>query len=181
MRILYIITKIVTYPGAFLKAFWEHITCRLLGIPVIDRNYFAPNLHFGHANHLPAQTPGRTFLLAFMPLVAQRILGLIFLGAAAPPILLFGVRGAGDSYLFWVYVIGLFLGLSLMCNAFPQWDSAKHQWQLFYGKAAKASLAGKILLAPLNAWLVAGAWLEKCGIPVISSLAAVIVILVLQY
>ena len=34
MTKLYIIGKILTFPGAYIKGFWEQLTCRILGLPV---------------------------------------------------------------------------------------------------------------------------------------------------
>jgi len=163
MRTLYIITKVITYPGAFLKGFWEHVTCRILKIKVLDNNYHAFDFHGGHVKHEDAATPAKTFLLALLPNIMQQLFGWIFV-AAASPLLLFGLRGPSDSYFFWLYAVALFFGLSLLCNSFAQWEDAKHQWRMFYGKNAQASLAAKILLAPCNAWFFAGAWLERTGI-----------------
>ncbi|MDR2753478.1 MAG: hypothetical protein LBB50_04130 [Oscillospiraceae bacterium] len=236
MNILYLITKMITYPGAFMKGFWEHCTCRILKIQVTDRRYLSSTKWCGHAAHAPALTPGKAFLLAWLPYFAQRVTGLIFLGASVGPLLVFNLRGQSDTSFFWLYVVFLFLGLSIICNSFPQWEDAKHQWQLFYGKpaalaeevvfeAAEASedevvvveaveaeeeseeevveaadesdeaveaaeaeeaveaeeeavvveaserhaagAGAKILLAPGNAWLLAGAWLEQHGLPTI--------------
>ena len=186
MRIIYIITKIIAYPGAFLKGFFEHLACRILKIEVTDHNYLAPDWHCGHVKHEPADTAAKAFLLTLLPYLAQRALGWVFFAASFAPMLLFGVRGSRDSYFFGLYAVALFFGLSLLCNAFPQWETAKRQWYLFYGKpdgdgAKHAGGLAKILLAPCNAWFLAGAWLERCGIPTILGFAAAIVMLVLQH
>jgi len=238
MRVFYMITKIITYPGAFLKGFWEHIACRILKIEVTDRNYLAPDWHCGHVKHEPAMTPAKAFLLTLLPYMAQRMLGWIFIGASFAPILIFGVRSTQDTYFFWLYVVALFFGLSLLCNSFPQWEDAKRQWNLFFGRPTAqeaaaietlleqeqamlsyeeeigedagaeaefteeigepaeiidiepidlplglpkyAGLFGKIVLTPCNAWFLAGAWLEKWGVPTVLALGIVIMLLILQ-
>ena len=187
MRIVYIITKIIAYPGAFLKSFWEHLACRVLGIEVTDQNYLSPDWHCGHVKHEPAPTAAKAFLLTLLPYLAQRALGWVFFAASFAPLLLFGLRGNRDTHLFGLYAVALFFGLSMLCNAFPQWDDAKRQWQLFYGKAEDGSDAkhagrfAKIVLAPCNAWFLAGAWLERFGIPTLVGFGAAIAALVLYY
>jgi len=184
MKVIYIITKIIAYPGAFLKGFFEHLACRILKIEVTDQNYLAPDWHCGHVKHEVVNSAGKAFLLTLLPYLAQRALGWIFFLASFAPLLLFGMRGSQDSYFFFLYVAALFFGLSLLCNAFPQWEHAKRQWQLFYGKAKEdikpAGGLARIILAPCNAWFVAGAWLEKHGIPTILAFGAAIVGLALR-
>ena len=34
MTALYIASKILTFPGAYIRGFWEQLTCRILGLPV---------------------------------------------------------------------------------------------------------------------------------------------------
>jgi len=97
MNTVYLLTKIITYPGAFLKGFWEHVTCRGLKLEVTDRHYLNANEACGHAVHAPAMTPKKAFLLSFLPYLVQRILGWIFLGASAAPLLLFNMRDRDAS------------------------------------------------------------------------------------
>jgi len=231
MKTLYLITKILTYPGAFMKGFWEHVACRILRLRVTDRRYLRPNEACGHAAHAPAMTPAKAYLLSLLPYLAQRALGWIFLGASVAPLLIFGMRGLEENPLLVLEIVALFLGISLVCNAFPQWEDAKRHWRLFYGaptpeeeqamaeyseallaafdavpepapeEAAEAEeqaepippelpempelprfagLAGKIILAPCNAYFLAGAWLERYGIPAILAIVITVGVLVLR-
>lgn len=185
MKIIYIITKVITYPGAFLKGFWEHIICRMLGIKITDNNYLAFDYHGGHVKHEPAHTAAKAFLLAFLPYLLQRIFGWIFL-LAGSPILLFGLRSPSESYLFWLYAVALFFGLSLLCNSFAQWEDALHQWQMFYGKddaysPQRAGRLARVLLWPCNVWLLVGAWLERTGIATIVLFGGAVAAVALYY
>lgn len=134
MTILYLISKILTYPGAYMKGFWEHCTCRILRLQVTDRRYLRADQTCGHVLHAPAMSPAKAFLLSWLPNLAQSLLGWIFLGASVGPLLIFGLRGQNETSLFVLEAVALFLGISLVCNAFPQWDDAKRHWRLFYGK-----------------------------------------------
>ena len=244
MKIVYLITKILTYPGAFLKGFWEHLTCRILKLQVTERRYLRPDETCGHAAHAPAMTPAKAFLFSWMPYLAQHMLGFIFLGASVPSLLIFGMRDLEQNPLAVVQYAALFLGLSIICNSFPQWEDAKRHWRLFYGAPTPAEeqamreysealmeafdavpapvededaiaveeavaeeeviaseepaevippalpempelprfagLAGKIILAPANAYFLAGAWLEKYGITTIAAIAITIAVLLLR-
>ena len=141
MNILYIITKILTYPGAYLKGVWEHLTCRALKLPVRSRYYLQGNEWCGHAVHAPAMTPAQAYLLSFIPFMLQCAFAAIFLGASVGPLLIFGLRGEVVWIMFFLEIICLFLGISMACNAFPQWTDAKRQWRLFYGKPTEEELA----------------------------------------
>jgi hypothetical protein len=247
MKLLYLITKLVTYPGAFMKGFWEHCACRMVKLQVRARQYLPADWHCGHAEHDPAGTPAKAFLLALLPYVAQRALGWVFLGASVSPLLIFGLRGGAETSFFWLEVVALFLGLSLLCNSFPAWEDAKRQWHLFYGKPGDveefaavheaiapavdavvaaveerleareeesdeeiaeeiaegaleeiienaidqaiepvehlpkfARLPAKIILAPCNAYFLAGAWLERHGIPAILAVGLTVALLILR-
>ena len=141
MKIIYLITKIVTYPGAYLKGFFEHLTCRALGLPVYSNRYLRSTQWCGHAEHAPASTPAAAFLLCLIPFVLQFLFGCIFLGASVGPLLIFGLRSPAETSLFWLEILCLFLGFSLVCNSFPQWSDAKRLWHLFYGSPTEEELA----------------------------------------
>jgi len=175
MKMIFFISKLITTPGAFLKGFWEHLTCRLLGLAVQGNSYLPADYHCGHVHNSPTKTPTQAFLLALLPYLAQRVLAWVFIAASAPPLLLFGVRNAQDSHFFFLYLVALYFGLSLLCNSFPSWPQMQRQWELFYGAKAKAGKAAKILLVPCNAWFFAGAWLEKTGVFTFVLFSAVIV------
>jgi len=176
MNTIFLISKLITTPGAFLKGFWEHLTCRLLGLTVENTNYLPADAHCGHVHNSPAKTPAQAFLLTLLPYLAQRVLAWVFISASAPPLLLFGVRSAQESHFFFLYLVALYFGLSLLCNSFPSWPQMQRQWALSYGEKAKVGNAVKLLLAPCNAWFFAGAWLEKTGLAVLLAFGLTIVL-----
>jgi len=134
MDTLYLFTKIITYPGAFMKGFWEHVTCRALELRVTSRRYMDANETCGHAAHAPAMSAVKAFLLSLLPYLAQRALGWLFLGFSVAPLLLFNLRSREENPLLLLEYLALFLGLCLLCNSFPQWEDARRQWRLFYGR-----------------------------------------------
>ena len=66
----------------------------------------------------------------------------------------------------------LWLGISLLTSLFPLVEDALAMWESFYGAGNEANLAAKILLFPIIAVLVAGAYLERWGITLVTSIAA---------
>ena len=63
MRIVYIIGKYLTLPGAFLRAFWEQLTCLLLGIPVENTGYLRADEMCGHIEHILPKKPAAAYTL----------------------------------------------------------------------------------------------------------------------
>ena len=61
------------------------------------------------------------------------------------------------------YLLMLWLGISLLTSLFPLVEDALVMWESFYGAGNEANLAAKILLFPIIAVLVAGAYLERWG------------------
>jgi len=141
MNIIYITTKILTYPGAYLKGALEHLACRMLKIPVLGKSYLQGDEWCGHAEHAPAGTPAKAWLVCFLPCLIQCMFAAVFLGASAPPLLIFGLRGGEVAWqMFCLAVVSLFLGVSMASNVFPQWSDAKRLWHLFYGKPTEEEL-----------------------------------------
>ncbi|MCL2107274.1 MAG: hypothetical protein FWH26_09520 [Oscillospiraceae bacterium] len=180
MKILYLVSKILSYPGAFLKGFWEHLSCQLLKIRVLRPGYLRGGEYCGHVEHEAAGSAKRAFLLAWLPHMAQWLLAAVFLLASAVPLLLFGLRGVRETRFFWLEMLFLYLGLSCLCNAFPTYSEAQHLYAFFCKdnentdlasgpKASKESTdsANGPKALKLFAWaLRSGAWLERYGIPV---------------
>ena len=48
MRIINVIVKVLTFPAAFLKGFWEQRICRMMGIPVESKKIFQSGEMAGH-------------------------------------------------------------------------------------------------------------------------------------
>ncbi|MDR3314137.1 MAG: hypothetical protein LBS96_06735 [Oscillospiraceae bacterium] len=181
MSIVYLITKILTYPAAYFKGFWEHLTCRILDIPVVRGGYLRSNHFCGHVEHAPAQSAGKAFLLAFLPWLAQKLMALVFLTASAVPLFLFGLRGASETSFFWVELILLFIGLGFLCNAYPLRADFDVLWHSFYKAEQKPSIVARILLAPLNATFAAGAWLEHYGVSILIWFGAAVALYIVAY
>ena len=177
MSVIYLIARILTYPAAYLKGFWEHTVCRALKIPVTRGGYLRSCRWCGHVEHEKAETPWKAFLVVFLPWLFQKLLALLFLTASAIPLLLFGLRGSSETSFFWIESIFLYLGVSFLCNAYPILDDAQHLWRFFYSavppseegseKAKRPSPIARVLLAPLNVSFVLCAWLESYGAQVV--------------
>lgn len=166
MRILYVIVKALTFPGALLHALWEHCLCRRFKCPVEDARYFQANELCGHVEHEFMPTRGKRFLICFLPFLFNLILGLLIVIPASVHVIKL------QQYTNIFYLLMLWLGISLLTSLFPLIEDALAMWESFYGAGNGANLAVKILLFPIIAVLVAGAYLERWGITLLTSIAA---------
>ena len=166
MRILYVIVKALTFPGTLLHALWEHCLCRKFHCTVEDARYFQANELCGHVEHEFMPSKGKRFLICFLPFLFNLVLGLLIVIPASVHVM----KLQQFNNIF--YLLMLWLGISLLTSLFPLVEDALAMWESFYGAGNEANLAAKILLFPIIAVLVAGAYLERWGITLVTSSAA---------
>lgn len=161
MTVLYIIGRIITIPGAYLKAFCEHLVCRILGIPTGEPRYLRLDEMLGHIEHDLPSGAGKNFLFCALSGIINTLLGLPMLLTGTLGLFYLGVGYAGDekSPVFWVYLIMLYFGIALLSNIFPLAEDALYTWSLVFDE--KTPLITKVLLAVPCAVLVGGAYLER--------------------
>ncbi len=170
MTWLYVLTKTIYFPGTFVKAFWEHVTCRLLGLEIYAADaYLSRNRLCGHVSMLPAPTASKSFFACFLPSLLNLSLGF---PAFAAGMLTLGFMGVDviDPLtgkfcpLFILYVLLYLFGASCLCSLFPYTEDALHLWRTLYGKDSTASTVGKIFAFIPTCLMTAGAYLEKYSV-----------------
>lgn len=164
MTILYIITKILTFPGAYLRAFWEHLTCRLLRLPVERDGYLHLDETCGHVEHAMASKRFAAFLIETGPGFMNFITGLPLFLCGVIQLRILGVRYGDVQWLFVVYAAALYLGASLLCSLFPMVEDALNAHFLIYQAPGKNPV-GMVFAAVPHFIALAGAYLEKYCLP----------------
>ncbi len=155
MRIIYIIAKILTVPGAMLHAFFEHLSCRSQKILVEDARVFQANEMMGHIDHELVKRKGASFDLCFIPFFFNFMLGLLTLSYGATVVYYYGRL---TDLLAWVC---LYLGISLWANLFPQLEDVMMlKENYFNGETKKIT---KVLVAPFYGIFLVGAKLDQWG------------------
>ncbi len=169
IKVFYLIAKTVTLPGTLLKAFFEHIACRLTLTAMDNDRYYQGNEMCGHVEHDLAERKGQAFVLCFFPFFLSCVLGLIFSWAGSIDIIALGEfrRNEQVNLMGFLY---LYLGLCFLTNMFPSTEDYLSFKELFYGKDSK-NLFLKIILAPFFAIFFIGTKLEKCGLSLLTSAA----------
>lgn len=161
MVIVYEIVKFLTFPGALLKGFLEHLFCRIFKVPVEYSDYMQRNELCGHVEHLLAPHKG-SFGICFGPHIIMVLLGFLISFPAAMNLFYLGTFS-------WLSVILLYVGVSFLTNAFPLVEDALNMWEELYSDESKG--ASKVLLAIPACVMYAGAYLEKFGLTLLTGAA----------
>ncbi len=151
MVILYEIIKMLTFPGALLKGFLEHLFCRIYKVPVEYSDYMQRNELCGHVEHLLAPHKG-SFGICFGPHLIMLLLGLIISFPGAMNLFYLGTFN-------WLSLILLYVGVSFLTNAFPLVEDALNMWSELF--SAESKTVSKVLLAIPAAVMYVGAYLDK--------------------
>ena len=167
MSILYSLTKAVFFPGTYMKAFFEHIICRILGINIYSADsYISKNVLSGHVSALPSDTAGKSFFFCFLPGLLNFIVGLpaVLLGLVTLGFLgidIFDPVSSSFSPMFIVYCLIFLFGSSFFTNLFPYFEDARHMWHMIYGKDSKANIFWKIIVFFPSCIIMIGSFIEK--------------------
>lgn len=166
MNVLFFITRTLTFFGSAVRCFWEFITCRICKLPIEDIRCFKVNEMCSHIEHEFPKKAGQSFLLCFLPSFLNFCFGSCFL-AYSSYIIFYAGAVNGVSVLF------LIIGISMYSNLFPSVENALSLKDNVYGDGGK-NLFIKIILAPFTAIMIAGAYLEKYSVTVLTSIAAAV-------
>lgn len=75
MTVFYVLSKILTFPGALTKALFEQIMCRIFKCPVEDNRYLRTDKMCGHIEHEAINSPVKSYLFCFIPGLLNFLLG----------------------------------------------------------------------------------------------------------
>lgn len=171
MRIINPIVKILTFPGGFIKGFWEQVVCKIFGIPVENKKYFQFNEMAGHVEHEPAKGMKR-FWLCFIPGWMTFITGIFF---AVPAFFNLYFLDVTTPTLSVVSIMCLYFALSMFTNLFPSMEDALMMWES-YKESSKAS---KIIFAPGAAIMLIGSYAESFGVTLLTNAALAALVLLM--
>lgn len=167
MTTVYVIVKYLTFPGAILHSFFEHVCCRWFKIMVDDARPIQANEMAGHVDHELVKRKGPSFDFCFIPFLFNFLIGLFTMAYATVTIYYF----KRFTELFsWIC---LYIGISCLTNLFPQIEDVMMIKENFYIKknGKKKGTVSKVLIAPFYAILYVGAKLEKLGLTLLTSIA----------
>lgn len=163
MKIISLIVKIITLPGAVLHTFFEHMSCRFCKILVDDASAIRFDEMLSHVDHQLVRRRAASFDICFIPFLINLILGFMLLCNGSTMIL---YSGHYENVFNW---ISLYLGFALCCNLFPQREDVLMLKENVYGKNSKSKIAVKIIIAPFYAVFRIGNLLEDTGLIIFTS------------
>ena len=163
MTKLYILSKVLTFPGAYLRGFWEHLTCKLLGLPVEIPGYLRIDEACGHVEHALAKKGFAAYLIATGPGFMNFMTGFSLFFAGFLNIRYMGIRPSDSIGLFVLYLLMMYVGVSLLCNLFPLVEDAVNLNDLLY-RQKKGNIIGRILAVIPSFITLIGAYAEKYAI-----------------
>lgn len=177
MTAIYVITKILTFPGALTKAFYEQIMCRIFKCPVEDNRYIRTDEMCGHVEHELIERPVASFMYCFIPgflnfLLAMFVgffplVNVFYLGnysgfVASSSVLASAITDTNAVALIDMLlpIVFAWLTVSLLNNLFPLVEDAVVMKEQY----SKLNIFAKILFAPGFVIMTVGARLEKYSI-----------------
>lgn len=160
MTALYIASKILTFPGAYLRGFWEQLTCKILGLPVEVPGYLRIDEACGHVEHAMAKKGFAAYLMATGSGFMNLMTGVPLFLAGFLNIKYMGITPYDSVGLFVFYVLMMYVGISMLCNLFPLVEDALNLNDLLY-RQKKGNVIGRIFAAIPAFITYIGAFLEK--------------------
>lgn len=173
MTALYIASKILTFPGAYIRGFWEHLTCKILGLPVEVPGYLRIDEACGHVEHALANKGFAAYLIATGPGFMNFCTGFWLFWAGYMNLDYMGITYHDSVPLFVLYVLMTYVGISMLCNLFPLVEDAMNLRDLLYSQK-KGNALGRILAFIPSTVAYIGAYLEKYCITLVIWIALMI-------
>jgi hypothetical protein len=172
MTKLYILTRYLTFPGAFVRCLWEQIICRIHGIPMEDTRLLRRDELCSHIEHELCPKAGGAFAIGFVPALFNAILA--FLLALGPLLGVFVFR-MNNPIVTVLQIVAYWFAFSLYVNSYPSVEDALNMKEKIY---REGNILQKILFLPGFVGCYIGAFLERYCITFLLALAVMIAMLV---
>lgn len=159
MTVIYIICKLLTFPGTYLRGFFEHLYARRSKCVIESDTYIRFDEASGHVEHsLPEKKSGAA-VIALVPGLICFVIGIVLAACGLLPLAVLGI-GPSVPVMFAVYLLMAYVGVSLLCNLFPLVEDALYFKEKFYGEESTITAAKILLFIPMCI-CIAGAYIEK--------------------
>lgn len=165
MTTVYVVTRVLTFFGTFLRAFWEHVVCRICKIPAEDIRAFKFDELCGHVEHELINKTSHAFLMCWLPFTLNFTMGTMFLLTGAYRVFYIGEISLTSLGVLW-------LGISCIANCAPSFEDMLSLKDCIYGGKNKAL---KVILAPFFGVVCAMACLEKYSLTFVLSIVYAVV------
>lgn len=168
MTALYVIIRYLTFPGALIRCFYEHILLKITKTPVVDDRYIRDDKMSSHIEHEPIRSAAAALFTALIPFV------LCFSGAFL--MVLCPLVFRPTSVMGTVFTgLSIWFSVSLISNCFPSVEDARSLADRIY---RKGNIFQKIIFSPFFVPLFIGAYIERYSLSFIAAMAAVVAVFV---
>lgn len=171
MDTLYIITRFLTFPGAFTRGVWEHIVCKFCGIPVENNRILKNDELCSHIEHELASTSRKAFALSFVPAFMNGILAFLL---AIPSVVGYFYFEISSPLSTALGIIGFYFAFSLYVNSYPTIEDALNMKEKVY---SKGNILQKIFYTPGFIFCFLGAYLEKYLVTFVAAVLGLVLII----
>lgn len=134
MTTIYIIIKILTFPGALVRGFWEHLVCRIFKIPVEDNRLIRKDELSSHIEHELFPTARGAFCICFIPAFLNGLFALLLAIPSTSWLFLYDMTGTVPRI---ICAIAFWFALSLYVNSYPLVEDAMNMRQKIYQNRRK--------------------------------------------
>ncbi len=172
MTKFYVLTRYLTFPGAFVRCLWEQIVCRVHGVPMEDTRLLRGDELCSHIEHELFPKAGGAFAVGFVPALFNAVLA--FLLAVGPVLGVFVFR-MNNPIVLALQILAYWFAFSLYVNSYPSIEDALNMKEKIY---REGNVVQKILFAPGFVCLYIGAYLERWGITFLLALVVMIAMIV---
>lgn len=172
MTAFYYITKYITFPGAYVRCFWEQIVCRICKVPVEDNRYLRQDELAGHVDHELMPTARSAFALCFVPAFFNAIGALLL---AIFPIAFMFIYGTTNILFMALCALSYWFAVSLFVNSYSLVEDAINMKEKVY---KQGNILQKIFYSPALVILYIGSYLESYGITFIAAIIATVAMII---
>lgn len=165
MNGLYIFTRFITCPGAWVRGFFEHLVCKISSIPVEDNRILTRDEMASHIEHELAPTPRKAFALCFVPAFFNGLFAFILAMCSVTGLFYYEQSAPVDII---VNAVSYWFAFSLFVNSYPSVEDALNMKDMVY---KYGTVLQKIVYAPAFVLLYLGAFLEKYCITFVIAVA----------
>ncbi len=155
MTNLYIATRVVTFFGTYLRAFFEHLACRIAGIPAEDVRAFKSSELCGHVEHALTDNFKQSVIVTMLPFTANFLLGCALLLTGSYRLFF---AGQMDNYQIYIFT---WLGFSCLANCSPSFEDVLSLKGHLYSYKNKLL---RVILSPMFAVYYACAFVERYSV-----------------
>lgn len=161
---LYIIERFITAPGALVRGFFEHLVCRMCGIPVEDNRILRNDELGSHVEHELAPTARKAFAVCFVPAFLNGVLATFLFFASF--INLFYLQTSSAFYTL-IYAVAYYLAFSLYLNSYSTVEDALNmRYQVYHN----GNIFQKIFYSISFPFLYLGSYAERYSITTLIAL-----------